>query len=47
MGTINNSLNWFEIPVIDFDKARKFYSAIYEFDMPETQMGNTGWDFSL
>lgn len=39
MEEINNSLNWFEIPVVDFERARKFYSAIYDFDMPATVMG--------
>ena len=40
MNEINNSLNWFEIPVLNFERARKFYSAIYEFDMPAIQMGD-------
>ncbi|MDZ7605035.1 MAG: VOC family protein [Cyclobacteriaceae bacterium] len=40
MEKINNSLNWFEIPVTDFERARKFYSAIFDFDMPSTIMGD-------
>lgn len=40
MDTIKNSLNWFEIPVLDFERARKFYSKIYDFDMPSMQMGS-------
>jgi hypothetical protein len=40
MESINNSLNWFEIPVVDFERARKFYSAIYDFEMPSTVMKN-------
>lgn len=39
MENINNSLNWFEIPVNDFDRARKFYSEIYDFEMPSAPMG--------
>ena len=41
MKNINNSLNWFEIPVIDFERARKFYSEIYNFDMPTVPMGES------
>ena len=39
MKKIKNSLNWFEIPVIDFERARKFYGEIYDFDMPSVTMG--------
>ena len=24
-----NAINWFEIPVADFDRARKFYETIF------------------
>lgn len=41
METLKNSLNWFEIPVIDFERARKFYGYIYDFDMPRITMGET------
>jgi len=34
-----NAISWFEIPVKDFDKARLFYQTIFNFDMPEMQMG--------
>ena len=34
-----NAVSWFEIPVKNFDEARKFYQAIFDFDMPEMQMG--------
>jgi len=47
MEKINNSLNWFEIPVTDFERARKFYSAIYDFDMPSTMMGANQMGFFL
>lgn len=39
-----NMINWFEIPVEDFDRAKKFYSEvlggnIQEMDMMGTKMG--------
>lgn len=34
-----NALSWFEIPVHDFDRARKFYSQIFNYEMPEEQLG--------
>lgn len=35
----HNALNWFEIPVSDFERAKNFYSAIFAYDMPTTTMG--------
>ncbi len=37
-----NALGWFEIPVTDFDRARKFYSAIFDFEMPVYEFGPDG-----
>jgi len=34
-----NAVSWFEIPVKNFDDARKCYQAIFDYDMPEMQMG--------
>ncbi len=34
-----HAANWFEIPVTDFDRARSFYSRIFDFDMPHQEMG--------
>lgn len=34
-----NSINWFEIPVTDFARAKKFYSEIFGIDMHEQSMG--------
>jgi uncharacterized protein len=34
-----NAISWFEIPVSDFDRAKKFYSAIFDYEMPEMTMG--------
>jgi uncharacterized protein len=47
METLDNSITWFEIPVSDFERARKFYSAIYDFDMPSTQAGDVKMGFFL
>ncbi len=34
-----NAINWFEIPVTDFGRAKKFYSAIFAAEMHEQSMG--------
>lgn len=47
MEMLTNSINWFEIPVLDFDRAKKFYSTIYDYDMPEAQMGPVRMGFFL
>jgi predicted enzyme related to lactoylglutathione lyase len=47
MEMLHNAINWFEIPVTDFVRAKKFYSAIYEFDMPEMTMGDLTMGFLL
>lgn len=39
MKSPKNALSWFEIPVHDFDRARKFYSTIFNYEMPEEQLG--------
>ena len=39
MDMVTNALNWFEIPVTDFERARDFYSKIFDFEMPTQQMG--------
>jgi predicted enzyme related to lactoylglutathione lyase len=39
MEMLQNAINWFEIPVSDFERAKKFYSTIYDYDMPEFPMG--------
>lgn len=39
MEMLHNAISWFEIPVADFDRARKFYSTIYDYDMPVMDMG--------
>lgn len=41
METMTNSVNWVEIPVLNFERAKEFYSHIYEYDMYEEVIG--GW----
>lgn len=41
---MRNMINWFEIPVADFDRARRFYAAVLDapleaMDMDGTRMG--------
>jgi predicted enzyme related to lactoylglutathione lyase len=31
---MKNAINWFEIPVKDFDKAKKFYETVLGADLP-------------
>lgn len=42
-----HALNWFEIPAADFDRAKKFYSTIFDFEMPEMTLGPTRMGFLL
>ena len=28
-----NAINWFEIPAVNFDRAKKFYSAVFDADL--------------
>ncbi|HUR10869.1 MAG TPA: VOC family protein [Flavitalea sp.] len=44
---IGNALNWFEIPVNDFDRAKKFYETLFEYQMPENFMGQARMGFFL
>ena len=41
METATNSINWFEIPVSDFDRAKAFYSEIFDFEMPTMEMAGS------
>ena len=47
MEMLTNSLNWFEIPVSDFDRAKLFYSMIYNYEMPDQMMGPVHMGFFL
>lgn len=42
-----HAINWFEIPVTDFDRAKKFYETIFSYQMPENQMGPARMGFLL
>lgn len=42
-----HAINWFEIPVDDFDRAKKFYEKIFDYQMPESQMGPARMGFLL
>lgn len=39
MQTNANVINWFEVPVTDFKRAKKFYETIFEIIIPEQKMG--------
>ena len=34
-----HSINWYEIPVFDFNRAKTFYSTLYAFEMEVMEMG--------
>ena len=38
---------WAEIPVTDFERSKKFYSSIYDYEMPEMMMGKNRMGFLL
>lgn len=42
-----NAINWFEIPVIDFERAKTFYETIFEYSMPVSQMRPAQMGFFL
>ncbi len=39
MEFVKDAIAWFEIPVADFERARKFYEQIFDFEMPVMEMG--------
>lgn len=47
MEMVKNAVNWFEIPVTDFARAKKFYSTIFDFEMPEMTMAENLMGFLL
>lgn len=40
-----NALNWFEIPVTDLARAKKFYETILDIDMPIQEMNEVEMAF--
>ena len=47
MEMTTNAINWFEIPVDDFERAKIFYSRIFDYDMPTIDMGPIRMGFLL
>lgn len=46
---MDNAINWFEIPVTDYERAKKFYNAvlgieIMDMPMPEGKYGMFPWN---
>jgi predicted enzyme related to lactoylglutathione lyase len=39
MEKLTNSINWVEIPVLNFNRAKEFYSRIYDYEMHEETIG--------
>jgi len=37
----NNVAGWFEIPVLDMDRAVKFYETVFDFKLQREKMGET------
>lgn len=42
-----HALNWFELPVSDFNRAKKFYETLFVFSMPTSDMGSAKMGFLL
>ncbi|WP_430972379.1 VOC family protein [Sunxiuqinia rutila] len=40
MEKLKDAVVWAEIPVLNFDRAKAFYSKIYDYDMYEQMMGH-------
>ena len=45
MEKYKSAINWFEIPAIDFDRAVRFYSEIYAYQLPTRDMGHIRMGF--
>lgn len=45
MEKMTNSVNWVEIPVLNFERAKEFYSRIYNYEMYEETMGHLRMGF--
>jgi len=44
---LKSAINWFEIPVANFDRALRFYSDIYDIELPARNMGHLMMVFFL
>ena len=47
MEYFKDAIAWAEIPVLDFDRAKKFYQTIFDYEMPEMDMGPVKMGFLL
>ena len=47
MEIFKDAITWAEIPVSDFDRAKKFYSEIYDYEMPEMMLGPNRMGFLI
>lgn len=47
MEMMHHALSWFEVPVADFERAKRFYSAIFDYAMPEMTFGPVRMGFFL
>ena len=45
MNNNTNSLNWFEIPALDINRAKNFYETIFDIEMESHEMGETQMAF--
>lgn len=45
MEKFTNSISWVEIPVLNFDRAKEFYSRIYNYEMFEDTMASCRMGF--
>ncbi len=47
IGTNNNVINWFEIPVLDSGRARKFYETILDIEMHTEHISETNEELTF
>lgn len=47
MEMTTNAVSWVEIPVHDFERAKEFYSKIFDYEMPTMPMGPVQMGFLL
>lgn len=45
MEKMTNSVSWVEIPALNFERAKEFYSRIYDYEMFETTMASMRMGF--
>lgn len=45
MGEFKSAVNWFEIPAIDFDRAVRFYSEIFAYELATRDLGHIRMGF--